>query len=135
MRRVILESPYSASNGYDVSHNEAYAEACILDCLKRGESPIASHLLFTRSGILNDLQPEERKLGMAAGHAWYCGAQACVLYADYGISDGMVEGVKAAAEAGVPTEIRYLGITSSAATISPSSIKFSKLKLVRMSDS
>jgi hypothetical protein len=38
--------------------------------LLRGESPIASHLLYTQPGILKDDVPEERPLGIEAGLAW-----------------------------------------------------------------
>lgn len=77
MRRVILESPY----GGDVEANVAYARRCLGDCLRRGESPIASHLLFTQKGVLDDLVPEERALGIAAGLAWRFQADASVFYA------------------------------------------------------
>ncbi len=75
MRRVVLESPY---NG-DVEANTTYARACVRDCLKRGEAPIASHLLFTQPGILKDEVPEERRLGMEAGFAWTLFAEAVVV--------------------------------------------------------
>ena len=66
MRLVILESPYAG----DIERNVAYARECIRDCLLRGESPIASHLLFTQPGILRDDVPAERHLGIAAGLVW-----------------------------------------------------------------
>ena len=65
MRLVILESPYAG----DIERNVAYARECIRDCLLRGESPIASHLLFTQPGILRDDVPAERELSIAAGHS------------------------------------------------------------------
>ena len=66
MRRVIVESPYAG----DIERNLAYARAGIRDCLKRGEAPIASHLLYTQPGILDDDDGEERQLGIEAGLAW-----------------------------------------------------------------
>ena len=66
MRRVILESPYAG----DVEENVAYARAAVRDSLLRGESPIASHLLYTQPGILMDDVPDERRLGIEAGLAW-----------------------------------------------------------------
>ena len=59
MRRVILESPYAGS----VEENVAYARAAVRDSLLRGESPIASHLLYTQPGILRDDVPDERRAG------------------------------------------------------------------------
>lgn len=103
-RLVILESPYSG----DVEANVAYARACICDCLRRGEAPIASHLLFTQPGVLDDAAPAERAQGIAAGHAWFRVADACVVYEDRGFSVGMIAGVEAARAAGVPIEFRSL---------------------------
>ena len=104
MRLVIIESPYAGN----IEENEAYARACVRDCLRRGESPIVSHLLFTQPGILLDDIPEQRKLGIDAGHAWYRVAEACVVYADHGISDGMKKGIDAAMAAGVQVELRMI---------------------------
>jgi hypothetical protein len=105
MRIVILESPFSG----DVETNVAYAKACIRDCLSKGEAPIASHLLYTQTGILDDDVPEERALGIAAGHAWYKAADYAVVYRDRGVSRGMEEGIRVAREAGTPIRYRSLG--------------------------
>lgn len=94
MRRVILESPFAG----DIAANIAYARQCIRDCLKRGEAPIASHLLFTQPGVLADGVPEERKLGMEAGWAWQAVADAIVVYTDRGISSGMQAAIDRARE-------------------------------------
>ncbi len=104
MRRVILESPYAG----DIEANVAYARLCVKDCVLRGESPIASHLLFTQPGILDDSIPEERQLGIAAGLAWRDVADATVVYTDRGISTGMAHGIARAKESGVPVEYRSL---------------------------
>jgi hypothetical protein len=104
MRRVILESPYQGN----VDANLSYARRCVRDCVLRGEAPIVSHLLFTQSGILDDLVPEERALGIAAGLAWLVLADAMVLYIDRGMSPGMQEAMREAQRAGVPTELRAI---------------------------
>ena len=85
MRRVIIESPYAG----DVERNLHYARAALRDSLLRGESPIASHLLYTQSGILDDDIPEERDLGLRAGLAWSLKAEAVIFYLDHGWSRGM----------------------------------------------
>jgi hypothetical protein len=108
MKLVILESPYRGDSYEDTERNEQYARVCLGDCIKRGESPIASHLLYTQPGILDDSKPEERKLGMEAGWAWYSVAQACVVYADYGISSGMWAGIQRAWGEGVRVNVRSL---------------------------
>ncbi|MHB8271999.1 DUF7768 domain-containing protein [Bradyrhizobium sp.] len=83
-----------------------YAKAAMLDSLRRGESPLASHLLWP--GILDDANPEERAAGIAAGLAWGCCAEATVVYGDRGISPGMVQGIARAHDEGRPVEHRRL---------------------------
>ena len=104
-RLVILESPYAG----DVAANVRYARRCIRDSLMRGEAPIASHLLYTQPGILDDGVPEERALGIDAGLAWRKVAEASVVYTDRGISAGMRYGIDAALKAGRPVEYRKIG--------------------------
>lgn len=104
MRRVIIESPYAG----DVAGNVKYARECLRDSLARGEAPLASHLLYTQPGVLDDTVPAEREAGIAAGHAWIKHADAVVVYCDLGISLGMVAGRDAAHAWGVPVEYRYL---------------------------
>lgn len=101
---VIVESPFAG----EISENVEYARRCIRDSLSRGEAPIASHLLFTQPGILNDDIPGERALGIEAGLAWYRVAEKCVVYADRGGSKGMGEGMQMARRCGVPIEFRLL---------------------------
>lgn len=105
MRLVVLESPFA---GEDVL-NVAYARAAMADCLRRGEAPFASHLLYTQKGVLDDKKPEERALGMNAGFCWGDKAEATVVYQDLGISFGMAEGIDRAQLAGRPVEFRNLG--------------------------
>ncbi|MCV9907037.1 hypothetical protein OIV19_05305 [Brucella sp. HL-2] len=99
---VIIETPYSG----DVESNTAYARACLLDSLRRGEAPIASHLLHTQ--VLDDMQPDERTLGIEAGLAWYRVATKCVVYNDRGISGGMKMGIDRAILHGVAVEYRSI---------------------------
>jgi hypothetical protein len=105
MRLVVLESPFAGNTELNIK----YAKACLRDCLERGEAPIASHLLFTQPGILNDQDPEERKLGIEAGHAWIKMAEASVVYGDRGMSKGMLQGVGVAQMNQVTVELRFLG--------------------------
>ena len=104
MRRVVVESPYAG----DVEGNLRYARAAMADCLKRGETPFASHLLYTQPGVLNDNDPVERALGIRAGFAWREVADATVVYIDRGITDGMHEGILDAERRGQPVERRSL---------------------------
>lgn len=104
MRLVIVESPFAG----DVEANVLYARSCVRDSLLRGEAPIASHLLYTQPGILDDAVPSERAQGIDAGLAWRAVAHASVVYTDRGISKGMAYGIAAAEAAGVPVEYRTL---------------------------
>ena len=104
MRRVIVESPYAG----ETKANEVYARACLRDCLKRGEAPLASHLLYTQPGVLDDAIADERDLGIRAGLAWGAVAEASVAYTDRGITDGMRKGIAAAEAMGRPVEYRNL---------------------------
>lgn len=104
MKLIILESPFAG----DVERNIDYARQCVRDSLCRGESPIASHLLYTQPGILNDEIPVERQLGIDAGLAWRSVADATVVYTDLGISKGMVYGIDAAIKSGLPVLYRSL---------------------------
>ncbi len=106
---VIIESPYSG----DVARNTEYACACLLDSLRRGEAPIASHLLHTQ--VLDDESPIGRHDGIEAGLAWYRVAEKCVVYEDFGMSRGMAEGMARARSHGVPVEFRRLGAWRDAA--------------------
>lgn len=103
-RRVILESPFAGHR----ERNLAYARRCLLDSLRRGEAPIASHLLYTQEGVLDDDRPDERHLGIEAGLAWGAVADATVVYTDLGISAGMRLGMERAAAEGRPVEVRML---------------------------
>lgn len=104
MKLVIVESPYAG----DVEANIEYARRCVRDSLSRGEAPIASHLLYTQPGILDDDKPDERKWGIDAGLAWRAVAQASVVYTDRGVSSGMQYGIAAAEKAGIPVEYRSI---------------------------
>lgn len=104
MRLVIVESPFAG----DVEKNILYTRLCVRDSLSRGEAPIASHLLYTQKGILNDNIPEERQWGIDAGLAWRVVAEASVVYQDFGISRGMQYGINAAEASGKTIEYRTL---------------------------
>lgn len=104
MKLVIVESPYAG----DVDRNLAYARRALRDCLLRGEAPLASHLLYTQPGVLDDDVPAERTLGIEGGLSWGAVAELTVVYADLGWSAGMRLGVERAKQEGRPVEIRYL---------------------------
>jgi len=99
---VIIESPFKG----DETTNKAYARACMLDSLTRGEAPFMSHLLYTQ--VLDDSIPEQRKLGIEAGLVIGQCCQKTVVYTDLGISHGMELGILDANKHGRPVEMRTL---------------------------
>lgn len=105
---VIIESPFAGKTPQELEENLTYARACIKDSLLRGEAPIASHLLYTQPGILDDDKPEERELGIESGLAWLEVADLSAVYTDRGISTGMRHGINSADKRGVTVEIRSI---------------------------
>jgi len=108
MKRVNIESPFMGKKFPETIANVAYARACMADCLKRGEAPIASHLLYPQKGILDDNIPEERGKGVKAGLEWNLLADTTVVYYDKGVSEGMKMGIKHAIDNGRELEFRSL---------------------------
>jgi len=108
---VIIESPYRGKTDADRQNNMLYARDCIKDSLVRGESPLASHLLYTQPGILDDNKGEEREKGIKAGLAWYKSADYIVLYTDKGISKGMQNALEFASKYNIKFIFRKLGET------------------------
>jgi hypothetical protein len=89
-----------------MEENAAYARQAMLDSLKRGEAPYASHLLYTQ--CLDDLKTSERKQGMEAGFGWGRMAQHVAVYTDRGVSRGMLEGIKRHQATGKTIEFRSI---------------------------
>lgn len=106
MRLVYLESPFAGRDDRERARNLDYARECVLSCLRVGEAPLASHLLYPQ--CLDDDVPEERRLGMEAGFAWAQQAEATVVFEDLGISRGMRAGIENAEHAGRTIEFRRL---------------------------
>lgn len=108
MKLVIIESPYQGGSLEATAANVEYAKRCVKHALARGEAPYASHLFFTQPGILDDLVPEERTLGIEAGFAWGRAADIVAFYIDRGMSKGMFAGYAAANARGANIEFRSL---------------------------
>lgn len=106
-RPVILETPFAPSTKGTLEQHKKYLRDCMHDCLVNHEdAPFASHALYTIP--LDDTKPDERRIGIDAGLTWGQFADACVVYYDYGISDGMREGIANAEKNGIPIEMRRL---------------------------
>lgn len=87
--------------------NLAYAARCMLDSIQRDEAPFASHLLYTRRGVLRDRVMRERAIGLYCGFAWGARAALRAVYCDYGISEGMRIGITQRPH-GQPVVYRYI---------------------------
>jgi hypothetical protein len=105
-KTVAIESPFGSKDPAIVERNKAYAIAAMRDCLARGESPYASHLLLTQ--VLDDNDPEQRAKGIQAGLDWAEMAELRVIYADLGVTIGMQAGIKQAEEIGQPMKVRTI---------------------------
>jgi hypothetical protein len=101
---VVIESPYAG----DVRRNIEYARLCMRDSLLRGEIPIASHLLYTQSGILDDDNPVERNMGINAGFEWGKHADFICFYTDLDWSRGMLKAKEYWTKEGKPIVERHL---------------------------
>ena len=106
MIRVIIESPFAG----DVDTHLRYARRCLADSLHRGEAPLASHLLYTQPGVLDDDDHAERQHGIDAGLAWGAVAHMTVVYVDHGISRGMEYGIRDAARRRRAVVVRALDL-------------------------
>lgn len=105
MKLVIIESPYAGN----IERNVGYARLAMRDSLRRGEAPIASHLLYTQPGILRDDVPAERQRGIDAGLAWRRVADMTAFYVDLGWSPGMIAARELYEREGLPFEEREIG--------------------------
>ena len=105
--RTIIESPYGNKDETIVERNKDYLKRCLKDSLTKGEAPFASHAIYTQ--VLDDRMPDERKSGIHAGLVWAEVAELVAVYIDYGITDGMREGIKKAMKRGIYVVYREIG--------------------------
>lgn len=106
--RVLLESPLTARNHRGSGLNQLYGRAALRDSLLRGEAPMAAHLLYAQTFVLDGADPSERQLGMEAGWAWLPFVDRVAVYVDRGISPGMKEGIARAVGYGLIIEERSI---------------------------
>ena len=108
-RRVILESPYGGVDVETVIINVRYASACVQDCLRRGESPLAGHVLYAQNGVLDHSAHEQIELGIDAALAWAECGESTVVYTDRGVTREMRLGIDHARACERNIETRKLG--------------------------
>lgn len=106
---AVIESPYYADSIVAFARNVRYARAAVLDAIRLGYAPLASHLLYTQEGILSEAAQDERERGITCGHVPYRYSAklfdmstdsdrrvVCLVYPDLGITAGMLAGIKEA---------------------------------------
>lgn len=122
---VVLESPFGTrpdgtrASPEEVAANKVYLDACIADCIRRGEAPFASHKMYP--GALNNDSPAERALGMKAGATWALVAPMHAVYIDRGITPGMASGINAAMQHGKVVEYRSINAVACSSLDGPRS--------------
>ncbi len=104
MRLVIVESPFAATPYHSRAQHREYLKLALADCIRRGESPYASHHLLPE--VLNDDDAFERQLGIRAGFAWGAHCDLVAVYSQLGVSPGMSQAIAHYKAIGKPIEWR-----------------------------
>jgi hypothetical protein len=105
-RKVVVESPYRATEVHTTEQHRIYLGHCLADCRRRWEAPYASHW-----GLIDEDEDElARHIGIRAGWAWGDDAEACVAYGDLGLSPGMSYSIDHYRALGKPIEYRRLDV-------------------------
>lgn len=107
MRRVVVESPFRETAYRTREQHREYLRMAMADCLRRNESPMASHHLLPE--ILDDDSPYERQLGIRAGLTWGSCADLVAIYSELGVSPGMSQAIEVYKSAGILVEWRGIG--------------------------
>lgn len=102
---VLIESPYAG----EVEAHLKYLYNALTDSIRRGEAPFASHGFYTY--FLNDLDPEERALGVELGYRWMSVVSKVVFYTDLGWSPGMIAALQRADDYGPPLQVVLRALT------------------------
>ena len=90
-RLVIVESPFRATEHRTAAQHREFLRCALADCIRRGESPFASHHLTPE--VLHDDSPFERALGIHLGLAWGAHADLIAVYSQLGVSAGMRQAI------------------------------------------
>lgn len=103
-RRIVLESPWKATEAYSSEQHRVYLDHCLTDCRSRWEAPYCSHF-----GLMGDDDDElQRQIGIRAGWQWGELAEYVVAYTDFGVTEGMRLSIAHYEKLGKPIEWRKL---------------------------
>lgn len=97
MKIIFIASPYAG----DIEKNIAYAKQACRYVLNEGNAFFCPHLLYPQ--ILDDNNPEERKLGISLGKEFLVKCDELWAFGDH-ISSGMFEEIQFARERGIPVK-------------------------------
>jgi hypothetical protein len=103
---VVIESPFRATPYYTQEQHRLYLYHAVADCIRRGESPFASHLILPE--VLNDDDEYERALGIRVGTNWGKYADLVAVYSCLGVSPGMQSAIQYYKGLNKPIEWRRL---------------------------
>ncbi len=92
---VYVCSPYRG----EAERNATYAKELTRAVLKYGYTPVTPHLYLTQ--VLDDNDPKERGMGLAAGRELLKHCQYILVGGRYGISEGMQQEIALAQAAGI----------------------------------
>lgn len=102
IKRVFIASPFAGN----VERNLKYLDLCIKDAIEKGEAPFAPHYIYPK--FLNDEIPEQREHGIILGLRWLFSCDTLLIYNNFGISKGMQQEIRFAAEHNIPIEFRVI---------------------------
>lgn len=100
---IYVCSPYRAKSRGERKRNIEYAEQLTRLAVFSGGTPVTPHLYMTKA--LDDRDPLEREIGMAAGRRILLHCDEIWVGRKYGISEGMRAEIELATEAGIPVKI------------------------------
>ncbi|MBZ2175606.1 hypothetical protein K8M07_10200 [Schnuerera sp. xch1] len=95
MKLIFIASPYAG----DIKKNTDYAKEACQYVLNEGNAFFCPHLLYPQ--ILNDNNPEERKLGISLGKELLVRCDELWVFGNH-ISSGMFEEIEFAKSKGIP---------------------------------
>jgi hypothetical protein len=111
MKLIFIASPYKG----DIEKNMEYAKQACRYVLNEGNAFFCPHLLYPQ--ILDDNNPEERKLGISLGKEVLAKCDELWAFGD-NISSGMFEEIEFARERGIPIKrITHLNMETKEQTL------------------
>lgn len=100
---IYVCSPYRAKSRGEQQRNIEYAEHLTRLAVFSGGTPVTPHLYMTKA--LDDWDPLEREIGMAAGRRLLLHCDEIWVGQKYGISEGMKAEIELATKAGIPVKL------------------------------